>query len=77
MSPDSASACKVQMSPLKLTVRQKQVADSIILGLTNKEIAVRLSISEQCVKDHVSRLLRHTGVQNRTQLAIRLKPQAD
>lgn len=55
-----------------LTFRQKEVSQLIVEGLTNKEIAARLSISEQCVKIHVSNLLRRMGTPNRTRLAVEL-----
>jgi DNA-binding NarL/FixJ family response regulator len=35
------------------------------LRLTNKEIAVRLSLSEQTVKNHVHHVLRKVGASNR------------
>jgi DNA-binding NarL/FixJ family response regulator len=33
--------------------------------LTNKEIAVRLNLAEQTVKNHVHRILRKVGAHNR------------
>lgn len=38
-------------------------------GMENKEIAKRLGITEQAVKEHVSTLLRNLGVRNRAALA--------
>lgn len=51
-----------------LTFREKVVVKLICEGLTNKEIAARLSISEQTVKAHINRILKKTGVNNRQQL---------
>lgn len=51
-----------------LTVRQAEVLALIRRGLSNKEIAARLGIGEQAVKEHVSRMLERTGARNRTAL---------
>ena len=47
-------------------------------GLSNKEIAVELSISPQTVKRHVSNVLCKAQAETRTELAYRLSdPPAD
>ncbi|MGE5102912.1 MAG: response regulator transcription factor [Deltaproteobacteria bacterium] len=48
--------------------RRREVLDRVSRGLTNKEIASEMGISEQAVKDHVSALLRHFRVSTRTAL---------
>lgn len=54
-----------------LTDRQHQIFDIITQqGLTNKQIARLLKISECTVKIHVSDLMRKYGCQNRTQLSV-------
>jgi DNA-binding NarL/FixJ family response regulator len=56
---------------IKLTVRQQEVMDLIChRGLSNKQIAKTLSLSESTVKIHVSAVMRSYGVRNRTQLAL-------
>lgn len=40
-------------------------------GLTNKEIAYQLNLSEKTVKVHVSIILAKLGMQSRTQAALR------
>jgi DNA-binding CsgD family transcriptional regulator len=56
---------------IHLTARQKQVYDLIARrGLTNKQIAQVLKISESTVKIHVSAVMRALCVRNRTQLAL-------
>ena len=53
-----------------LTQRERDVVDAIIKGASNKAIAQALSMSEQTVKNHVSRILEKCGVQNRVELAM-------
>lgn len=52
-----------------LTTREQEVADLLIRGSTNAEIAARLFVSEAAVKKHVNAMLSKTGLSNRTQLA--------
>ena len=53
-----------------LTEREREVVDAIIRGSSNKAIAQALSVSEQTVKNHVSRILEKCGVANRVELAM-------
>ena len=53
---------------LGLTRRQQQLIPLISQGLTNKEIASRLGISEQTVKNHVHGIMRRIGVNDRLQV---------
>ncbi len=55
-----------------LTERERDVAHLVARGLTNREIAQRLCLSEHTVKNHVKRLLAKTGARNRTELVQRL-----
>ena len=41
----------------------------IARGLTNKEIASHLNLSEQTVKNHIHRMLRKVGANDRLQVA--------
>lgn len=50
---------------LGLTRREQQLVQMIGLGLTNKEIATQLNLSEQTVKNHVHRMLRKAGASDR------------
>lgn len=51
-----------------LSPREREVAQLIALELSNKEIGVRLSISETTVKCHVHSCCKKTAVKNRHQL---------
>jgi DNA-binding NarL/FixJ family response regulator len=54
-----------------LTLRQQEVFDLIAnRGLSNKQIARVLNISESTVKIHVSAVMKNLCVRNRTQLAL-------
>ena len=48
-----------------LTRRQRQIVPLIGQGLTNKEIANTLNLSEQTVKNHIHGIMRCIGVKNR------------
>jgi DNA-binding NarL/FixJ family response regulator len=51
----------------KLSKRQKQLIVMLDRGLSNREIADELGISEHTVKVHLWRLFRRLGVKSRTQ----------
>ena len=55
-----SAGCDVRLSP-----REKDVLDCVVRNLANKEIAVRLNISERTVKFHVSALLAKFKVRDR------------
>ncbi len=54
----------------RLTPRELDVLRHVALGLTNAEIASRLSVTAGTVKIHVERLIAKLGVGNRTQAAV-------
>lgn len=49
----------------RLTRREQQLVPLISQGLTNKEIAAQLNLSEKTVKNHVHRILQRMGAMNR------------
>lgn len=51
-----------------LSEQEKKITKLVCEGLSNKEIAVNLSISEQTVKSHLNRIFKKLNVNNRTQL---------
>ena len=65
----SADANFEEMAPTdtKLSKRQRQLIVMLDRGLSNRDIAAELSISEHTVKVHLWRLFRRLGVKSRTQ----------
>lgn len=57
--------------PGMLSRREREVLVSVLSGLTNKEIASALNISERTVKFHVSHLLQKLGAHRRADLIAR------
>jgi DNA-binding NarL/FixJ family response regulator len=53
---------------LILTAREEQVLEGVFEGLSNKEIATRLNVSESAVKATLQQLFRKSGVRTRSQL---------
>ena len=53
-----------------LTSREREILSAVVMGLTNREIAVKLSISEDTVKHHLSRIFDKVGVSHRLELAM-------
>jgi DNA-binding NarL/FixJ family response regulator len=53
---------------LRLTRRQQELLPMIARGLTNKEIASHLNLSEQTAKNHIHRMLRKVGAKDRLQV---------
>lgn len=48
-----------------LTRREQELVPLIGDGLTNKEIAARLNLSEETIKSHIHRILRKVGAEDR------------
>ncbi len=53
-----------------LTDREVEVLGKLALGMTNKQIARALGISEKTVKTHLTRVYSHIGVGDRVQAAV-------
>ncbi len=54
----------------ELTPREQEILQLIAQGSSNREIAQKLYISEKTVKNHITNLLAHLGLRDRTQAAI-------
>jgi NarL family two-component system response regulator LiaR len=53
-----------------LSIREREVLELLASGLSNQEIANRLSISEPTARKHVSNILEKLHLSNRTQAAL-------
>ena len=53
-----------------LTSREREILSAVVMGLTNREIAEKLSITEDTVKHHLSRIFDKVGVSHRVELAM-------
>jgi len=60
--PPGAPASKPE-----LTLRQQQLVSLVAQGLTNKEIASRLNLSEFTVRNHIHRILKQVDAESRSE----------
>jgi two-component system NarL family response regulator len=67
--PAIAQRLAERMGTEELTPREFDVLEQIVRGLSNKDIATELEISEATVKTHINNLLSKLGVTDRTQAA--------
>jgi len=68
-SPDLDSFADGNESLPKLTSRQQEVAACVAAGLSNKEIAERLALTEGTVANHIEAILKRLQLRNRVQVA--------
>lgn len=62
---------KTARSPLnELTERERQILELIGLGMSNKEIGLKLFLSEKTVKHYVTNILQKLQVHNRVEAAL-------
>lgn len=59
-----------ERSSLQLTPREREVAELVGQGLTNREIAARLYLSERTAENHVQHILTKLDLANRSQIAV-------
>jgi DNA-binding NarL/FixJ family response regulator len=53
-----------------LSAREMEILEMVTRGASNKEVAARLNISQQTVKNHMTAILRKLHVDDRTQAAV-------
>jgi DNA-binding NarL/FixJ family response regulator len=54
---------------VRLTGRQREVAELLAHGLSNRDIARRLAVTQRTAESHVSAILEATGFTTRTQVS--------
>jgi len=55
---------------IPLSPREMEILQFVTDGLSNKEIAAKLQISQQTVKNHMTSILKKLNVEDRTQAAV-------
>src|SRR6476620_5645201 len=68
-APPMEATCLQSRHPFGLTRREQQLTEMMGRGLTNKEIATQLNLSDQTVKNHVHRVLQKVGAGDRLEAA--------
>lgn len=61
------------MTKVLLSKREKQIASHLVCGLSNKQIAGNLFISERTVKFHCSNIYRKLRINSKLELLSRSK----
>lgn len=57
----------------QFTARESEIADMLVIGLSDEEICTKLLISKSTLRSHIGAIFRKSGVSRRTQLAQFLK----
>lgn len=71
----AAASAPTSGAELGLSRREQQMVELLRERLTNKEIAARLNLSEQTVKNHVHSILRKVGAPNRSAIVELCEPE--
>lgn len=70
----SGAGTDMMREMLQLTVKQHCALQMMFMGAGNRDIAVRMGVTESTAKVYVRALFRKFGVENRSQLILRAKP---
>lgn len=74
MAAGARTAAPSPADPLDaLTERERQILDLVAAGLSNKEVAARLHLSEKTVKHYMTIIMEKLGVRNRVEAALLAK----
>jgi DNA-binding NarL/FixJ family response regulator len=66
----AASTEKPARERFRLTRREVEITSAVVAGLSNREIAAKLSLSEDTVKHHLTNIFDKMGASNRLELAL-------
>lgn len=67
---DLGTATRAKGAEIELTYREEQIMNQVAQGLTNKEIALKFSLSEKTVKHYMTGVLQKLQVRNRVEAVI-------
>lgn len=67
--PTQPTAAPATKSPILLTKRDREIAALVAHGLSNKQIAAKLVVSEGTAEYHILNVLNKLGFNSRTQIA--------
>jgi DNA-binding NarL/FixJ family response regulator len=67
---NTGSPAKPKAFETELTIREEQIMNQVAQGLTNKEIALKFSLSEKTVKHYMTSVLQKLQVRNRVEAVI-------
>ncbi|MFP2931062.1 response regulator [Pyxidicoccus sp. 3LG] len=70
ISADIASEMAEHVADDELTARERDVLGHVAAGNANKEVAVRMGISEETVKTHMKNVLTKLGAKDRTHAVV-------
>ena len=68
---DASRKGRVGIADVRMSPREREIVDLITDGLSNKEIATKLSIATDTVKSHVHNILEKLSLRSRVQVAAR------
>ena len=69
IAPEIAQEAAEEPAPITLTERQRGILQSVVRGLTNKEISAQYDLSPISVKKYLSAIFAKIGAANRTEAA--------
>jgi len=67
---DAGSRGEATPDSLPLTPREREVVSTVVQGLSNREIATKLVVSEDTVKHHLTNVYDKLGVSSRVELVV-------
>ena len=71
----AASVAPTTSPPVELTRREREVAALVARGLSNRQVASTLTISERTADNHGANILKKLGLHSRHEIRVRLAEQ--
>lgn len=69
----SSSAANARTEPPQLTPHEFRIAEMVIGGMTNKEVARTFEVTSRAIELHLTRIYRKLGIRHRSQLGLALR----